>query len=298
MNKSSLKVLDSKGIVYGIRSDFESKSTQWSTQYGWLRYENQWYLVKYRTPKFWVRFFPFLMNFVNHDIWLVQEEDLFNDRTFKVDEGFVRQAKELDEATERPNALGLTIGIGLTGIVTSTFYFLITYVLPSSDNPNYLNGLFIIFTTFFIGFSFAVIIWKLINKPILKRMETNTQYKSIAILLREVERYQKESKGLITFKLEIDYSFVRAYLSKLFGIILGLLFIMIAFIPSTSGVYDPKLDSSAGKAMLGIILLITTGIFIIGNYFAPFSRDQKNKGYLKIRNINIMEVKNNDLSVG
>lgn len=296
MSKRNQKTLDSNSILYGIRSDFKSKSTQWSTQYGWLRSDNKWYLVRYRTPTFWVRLFPFLMNLVTHDIWSIQEENLFNDKIFKVDESVVKQAKELDDATEKSSAFGLTIGIGLTGVATSTFYLLMSHVLPSNDHPNYLTGLFIVFITFFIGLSVAVLIWILTSKAIVKRMEINTQYKSVTTLLEEIKRYQRENKGLITFKLEINYNFVRAYFSKLLGIIVGFLFIMVAFIPSTSGVYDSALDSSAGKAMLGIILLNTTGIFIVGNYFAPFSRDQKKRGYLKIKNVNIMEVKNNDFS--
>ncbi|TYC49068.1 hypothetical protein ESZ50_07425 [Weissella muntiaci] len=290
MNKENLNF---KGVLYGIRSDFSSKSVQWSTQYAWLHYDNSWYLVKYRTPDFWVRLFPFLMNFVNHEIWMVNEESLFSDTTFGVSKRDLQISREIEMSTKKTNGFGKVVGLGLSGIFVVALYSLSSYLFSSNDKPAYLTGLLIIFGVLVSALIFTYLMWVISKDFMWKRMEKNTQYRSTTTLLVGLERYKKGNRGTVTFKIEFNFSFIKAYADKLFGIFLGLFITAVMFLPGVADGYDPTIDSSAGKATSGVILFLSTMIFIVGGYFAPFSSDQRQKGYLRIKNINIFEISEN-----
>ncbi|MBS9334784.1 DUF443 family protein [Fructobacillus sp. M1-13] len=68
----------STGQLYGIRFNQKTGISNWITPYGWLHYDKKWYLVKYQTPRYIVKWFPFLINLFPHDAWEVKKKEVYN----------------------------------------------------------------------------------------------------------------------------------------------------------------------------------------------------------------------------
>lgn len=124
--------------LYPLRMDRDTANYEWASQYAWLRDENDYYLVKYRTPAFWCMIFPTLMNLVPHKMWKVDRGLIDNTPEFKP--RFKKPTKEQEAESRsrlrRADSAGIFTSILGSGAIGGVILGIISLFVPSDQYPS------------------------------------------------------------------------------------------------------------------------------------------------------------------
>ena len=244
----------SKGTLYGIRFNQKTGVSHWVTPYAWLNHGDDWYLVKYLTPTFFVKWFPFLMNMVSHEAWKVDKKEIFDNPEFQIpdDEATLKQPED------KLGASKYTIGIVGGPIVAGLLYKLTGMFLSTNDKPSYGLSLLILLLSFVIYatiFIVLIYIWFRFNKNVVnRRPELNRNIVATINLSKTKE---------IALKIPIIFNTLPIvalkYLSLIFGLIPWLLFIDII-------IHGNRRQTSTDLALDGLALAVFTILFIVPSF--------------------------------
>lgn len=245
----------SEGTLYGIRFNQKTGVSHWVTPYAWLNQGDDWYLVKYLTPNFFVKWFPWLMNRVGHEAWKVDKKEIFDNPEFQIpdDEATLKQPED------KMGASKYTIGIVGGPIFAGLLYKIVGFFLPSDNQLSILSSIIILIASF-LFFSFLIIaITIVLNKlfgPLVDfhiPTKPNFDYlitKNSINLLMKVSVWRNKLLAVYIVKLCL----------LIFGLIPWSIYLMAIFKWHIE-------DSSAQLALNGLVLSIFTLLFIFPLFF-------------------------------
>lgn len=271
----------SKGTLYGIRFNQKTGVSHWVTPYAWLNHGDDWYLVKYLTPTFFVKWFPFLMNMVSHEAWKVDKKEIFDNPEFQIPDN----EATLKQPEDKMGASKYTIGIVGGPIVAGLLYKLTGMFLPNNDHPSILVSLFLMCGSLVFGtFTFIILAYLFREKWLIpiKSEIPNTPYSQIKYLVN------RDYAVNISFKMSFLNNIIVLYIRRI-GILIMLLVAWLILFFGAIFASSGK-ESSSMIASYGIVLSYFTCIAIICiKLLVPVIPYKW--GSPSVRNVSVKEVK-------
>lgn len=155
MKKSSIP----NEALLPIRFSLDLKRRQWISSYAWLHHKNQWYLLKYMTPSWLVRWWPGIMSVVPHQAWAVSEEEVLTNPDYIIPSD--RPIPKPTNASAGTSGFTLAAGLALGPILSSMLYGAAKFLFPTNYEPNSWIDLLIQVLTVIVLFLIGRLTWPL-----------------------------------------------------------------------------------------------------------------------------------------
>lgn len=249
----------SKGTLYGIRFNQKKGVSHWVSPYAWLNHGDDWYLVKYLTPTFFVKWFPWLMNMVSHEAWKVDKKEIFDNPEFQIpdDEATIKQPED------KLGASKYTIGI-VGGPAFAVLLFKIAGIFfPSNDYVPFPMSSIYSFFSLVLTAVFVYIVFKIfkinianIMRPVKVSKKKEDSIKYHTSTHEKINIYFKSS-----FFNKSGVVLILKYLFALSSISFVLMMLLMQPTAYSLSNYDPAFDSTAGVVRSGFIMYMMLFIF-------------------------------------